>query len=243
MSSLAEHTEVGAVTDCIGGVNIIEALRVLRQAGYADPTAAGLEGSAVLQRIVDDLCSLSLLDGLTGLANARHFRAALERETERAARTGESCALLMLDLDYFKAINDTHGHPAGDLVLQTVGRTLAQNLRPMDTVARYGGEEFAIVLPNSLLGYAVQVAERLRHRIALEPISVSPHKAIHVTISVGVACTVPWTRPRADSLIEHADRNLYEAKSRGRNQIWAEPRASAALSPEERTELFKLPAV
>jgi len=240
VSSLLVNSEAGAAGN-VGGVNITEALRVLNQAGYADPALAGLETAALLQRVIDDLCSLSLLDGLTGLANARHFRAALERETERAARTGESCALLMLDLDHFKTINDTYGHPAGDLVLQAVGRVLAQNLRPMDIVARYGGEEFAVVLPNSLLGYAVQVAERLRSRVALEPIQVAPHKTLQVTLSAGVASTLPWVRPQANALIEAADRNLYEAKSHGRNRVCAEPRASAALSVEERTELFKLP--
>jgi diguanylate cyclase (GGDEF)-like protein len=225
----------------VGGVNVTEALRVLRQAGCPDPMAAGNDQTAVLQQVVDALCMLSLHDGLTGLANARHFRAALEREIERAARTGETCALLMLDIDYFKGINDTHGHLIGDQVLQALAKSMSQSLRPMDTVARYGGEEFAVILPNSHVAYASQVAERLRNRIAHTPIAVSPHVSLQVTVSIGVACTVPWTQPRAASLIEAADGNLYEAKSHGRNCVWSNLKPSSALSGEERAALFMSP--
>jgi diguanylate cyclase (GGDEF)-like protein len=229
------------VTVSIAGVNVTEALRLLRQAGYPDPRASEMDETVILQRTIDDLCTLSLLDGLTGLANARHFKTALERETERAERTGESCALLLLDIDHFKIINDTHGHPAGDRVLQAIAKVLARNLRPMDTVARYGGEEFAVVLPNSLLGYAIHVAERLRTRIAIEPIGVLPYKSVQVTASIGIACSLPWARLEPGALLETADRNLYEAKTHGRNRVWSVSDPSAALSPDERLELFNLP--
>lgn len=228
------------MTVSIAGVNVTEALRLLHQAGYSDPRASDMDETAILQRTIDDLCALSLLDGLTGLANARHFKAALERETERAVRTGESCALLLLDVDHFKIVNDTYGHPGGDRVLQTIARVLVRNLRPMDTVARHGGEEFAVVLPNSLLGYAVHVAERLRTRIAIEPIGVLPYKSVQVTVSIGIACSLPWARLEAGVLLETADRNLYEAKAHGRNRVWAVPDPSIALSPGERLELFNL---
>lgn len=227
--------------DTVAGVDVTEALRLLGQAGYPDPLAATRDETAVLQRLIDALCDLSLHDGLTGLANARYFRAALQQETERVSRSGEACALLVLDLDHFKAINDTHGHPAGDLVLQTVARLLRDNLRPMDTVARYGGEEFAIILPNSLPTYAVQVAERLRSRIALEPIGVGPGLQVRATASIGIACSVPWTHPSPATLLDVADRNLYEAKARGRDRVWFEVRPSSALTHDEKAALFDLP--
>ena len=100
-----------------------------------------------LQALIDGLCALSLRDPLTGLGNRRHFRTVIEREIDRVARSGETALLLMLDIDHFKQINDEHGHIAGDMVLQSVAHTLADGIRPMDTLARYGGEEFAIVLP------------------------------------------------------------------------------------------------
>ena len=107
-----------------------------------------------LQGLIDGLCELSLKDPLTGLANRRHFRAVLEREIDRVTRSGEAALLLMLDIDHFKKVNDVHGHSAGDLVLQSVARTLSACVRPMDTLARYGGEEFAVCFPpvSRLLG-------------------------------------------------------------------------------------------
>ena len=113
-----------------------------------------------LQGVIDGLCELSLKDPLTGLANRRHFRAVLEREIDRVTRSGEAALLLMLDIDHFKKVNDTHGHLAGDMVLQSVARTLAACVRPMDTLARYGGEEFAVVLPACQSAFGTVVAER-----------------------------------------------------------------------------------
>ncbi len=223
------------------GVNLAEALSLLRQAGYPDPTLEGIEGARVLQSVIDGLCELSMHDGLTGLANARYFRMALEREVHRASRTGETCSLLMLDLDHFKAVNDAYGHPAGDVVLRAVGRALAENLRPMDMVARYGGEEFAVILPNCLSAYAAQVGDRLRTRIAREAIHIGGQTVLHVTVSVGVASTAPWARPNAAALVESADRSLYQAKSQGRNRVWVEAEATTAVSSKERAALFNRP--
>ena len=118
-----------------------------------------------LQGVIDGLCELSLKDPLTGLANRRHFRTVLEREIDVVARSGESALLLMLDIDHFKKINDTHGHTAGDTVLQSVARCLNSCVRPKDTVARYGGEEFAVVLPNCQQTVGRVVAERIRETI------------------------------------------------------------------------------
>ncbi|MFQ5950310.1 MAG: GGDEF domain-containing protein, partial [Nitrospiria bacterium] len=215
------------------GVDLAEALNLLRQAGYPDPTTDGIGGGQLLQRVIDTLCELSMQDGLTGLANARYFRIALEREVQRAARTGETCALLMLDLDHFKTINDQQGHLAGNTVLQTVSRRLLENLRPMDTVARFGGEEFAVILPNSSSADAINVAERLRARIAGEEILITEKIILQVTVSIGVSCTTPWSQTAPGTLVELADRNLYYAKTNGRNRVCHEVPPSAVSGDEK----------
>jgi diguanylate cyclase (GGDEF)-like protein len=225
----------------VAGIELAEAFRLLRLAGYPDPSVEAEDDRDLLQRMINALCDLSLQDGLTGLANARHFRLALEREVERAARTGEPCALLMLDLDDFKKINDTYGHPAGDQVLQRVARILAENLRPMDTVARYGGEEFAVIQPNSLAAYAMQAAERLRLKIAGEPILLADETTVQATISIGVACSLPWAPLSAAEFLAAADRYLYQAKAQGRNRVCGETSAVAIVSGEERAALFNQP--
>ena len=101
---------------------------------------------AALQAVIDALCTLSSRDALTGLANRRQFETAIAREVDRVARAGEPALVLMIDIDHFKQVNDTHGHAAGDEVLKAVARALADGIRPMDTLARYGGEEFAMIL-------------------------------------------------------------------------------------------------
>jgi two-component system cell cycle response regulator len=119
---------------------------LVAQASGSEAALRRDQPSRYLQGLIDGLCELSLKDHLTGLANRRHFRAVLEREIDRVTRSGEAALLLMLDIDHFKQINDTYGHLAGDVVLQSVSRTLSACVRPMDTLARYGGEEFAVVL-------------------------------------------------------------------------------------------------
>ena len=141
-----------------------QALALLKQAGYPLPATREL-GLETLQAIIDGLCDLSLRDALTGLANRRHFRAALERELDRVARTGESALLLVLDIDHFKRVNDTLGHEAGDRVITTVAQRLTDCVRPMDVVARYGGEEFAILLPNCQPTFGPLVAARVRRSV------------------------------------------------------------------------------
>lgn len=222
--------------DLLQKVNLTEAINLIRHAGYPDPREG--EGEGLLQRVVDDLCALSMHDGLTGLTNVRYFRIALKREVHRAKRNGESCTLLMIDIDHFKSVNDTYGHPAGDAVLETVAHRLQTGIRPIDTISRYGGEEFAAILPNCPIRYAVQVAERLRASIADEGIPIFGKPPITVTLSVGAACTKSWAMPSAEKLLEAADKNLYKAKANGRNQVWSEAPPATEVSPGERAALF-----
>jgi len=199
-----------------------------------------LEESATdyLQSVINGLCELSLKDPLTGLANRRHFRSVLERTIDVVARSGEPSLLLMLDIDHFKAVNDTYGHQAGDLVLQTVAECLAKCVRPVDTVARYGGEEFAVILPNCHTAFGETVAERIRQTIQDMPIQISQGTSIQVTVSVGGAYAPEWVRSTATLWTERADVQLYRAKSDGRNRVYLDQQQEIFVSAEEKNLLF-----
>lgn len=209
--------------------------------GPALPWDASLERThpaRYLQCLVDGLCELSLKDPLTGLANRRHFRAVLEREIDRVTRSGEAALLLMLDIDHFKRVNDTHGHPAGDLVLQSVARTLGACVRPMDTLARYGGEEFAVVLPACQASFGRAVAERIRQAVANTPVRISPSEELHVTVSIGGAFAMQWIRSTTLLWTDRADHQLYRAKAAGRNCVFIEDQPDSTVSAEEKSLLF-----
>ncbi len=212
------------------------ALLLLQRAGHE--LGEGPRDAAWLQRMVDALCDLSSRDALTGLANRRQFELALERECDRVARSGEAALVLLLDIDHFKRVNDTHGHGAGDLVLQAVARCLQGCVRPMDTVARYGGEEFAVVLPNCAPAFARTVAERIRRRVQALHIVIGPSTTLQITASVGGAFAPPWVRSSARLWTERADAQLYRAKAEGRNRICLEPQAVSLVSAEEKGLLF-----
>ena len=194
--------------------------------------------TAYVQGVIDGLCELSLKDPLTGLPNRRHFRAVLEREIDGVARSGEPALLLMLDIDHFKSINDTHGHVAGDLVLQAVAKCLAGCIRPMDSIARYGGEEFVVVLPNCLVSVGQAVAERIRQTVESLTIRISPVTSVRATISIGGAYAPEWVRSTAPLWIERADGLLYRAKSEGRNRVCIDHQQVIAVSAEEKRLLF-----
>ncbi len=212
--------------------------RALLEHDGTELPAPGDGPTAYLQRIIDGLCELSLRDPLTGLANRRHFRAVLSREIEIVARSGNSALLLMLDIDHFKKINDTHGHLAGDKVLQAVARCIAGCVRPQDTVARYGGEEFAIVMPDCQAAYGETVAERVRQSVASLSIPASPLVNLQITTSVGGAFAPVWVRSTADLWIERADTQLYLAKAQGRNRVCIDHQQVISVSPEEKSLLF-----
>lgn len=215
-----------------------DARALLGHAGKPGAPEAGEAAVEYLQRLIDELCDLSLRDPLTGLGNRRQFRAALERAIEIVARSGDSVLLLLLDIDHFKQINDAHGHLVGDQVLQAVARALAESIRPMDTVARYGGEEFAMILPNCLPACGQAVAERIRHRIEALSVQVAPHTALQVTASIGGAYAPQWVRSTVDLWVERADQQLYRAKADGRNLVFLDQPQESAVSAEEKGLLF-----
>lgn len=202
---------------------------------FSDQPDAAL---AKLQSIIDGLCDLSLRDPLTGCANRRHFDSVLDRELDRVARSGDVALLLIVDIDHFKQVNDQYGHPAGDLVLQQVAKTLAQCIRPMDTLARYGGEEFAIVLPACQPAYGQNVAERVRQKLAALCIAINTTQKISITVSVGGAYALQWIRSTRQLWLERADQQLYLAKSAGRNRTEIERQPDSTVTAEEKNLLF-----
>ena len=157
-------------------------------------------------------------DVLTGLCNRREFETLAHRELSRAQRSGSTLSLLMLDIDKFKAINDSHGHDAGDAVLKMMARACAPHLREVDVLARIGGEEFAALLPDTPLGGARHVAERLRESLAAESVLLPNGISISITVSIGVA-QHDGEAEEMPAWIKRADEALYRAKQGGRNQV------------------------
>jgi diguanylate cyclase (GGDEF)-like protein len=176
------------------------------------------------------LSEVSARDSLTGLYNRCYVMEKMESEMNRSLRHGSPVSLLMLDIDYFKRVNDEFGHPTGDEVLKSVGQVLRESCRVYDVPARYGGEEFCVILPETKVGNTTTVAERIRARLASNPIQAGD-ASITVTASIGIAgldTTSDDAALSASLLVDRADRALYSAKHRGRNRVelW-----TAALHP------------
>jgi len=164
----------------------------------------------------ENLLSSALRDGLTKLFNKRYLMDRLDSELKFALRHETSLSLLLLDIDHFKKVNDTYGHPTGDEVLRRVAVILKASARKIDIVARYGGEEFTIVLEGTDRAGAFQLAERIRQEVAQQSFA-SPQGAFQVTLSIGVACYPDDARDKAE-IIARADQSLYAAKHGGRNR-------------------------
>jgi diguanylate cyclase (GGDEF)-like protein len=161
----------------------------------------------------------AMVDALTGLYNRRWLEEALPRFVNRFTRSQQSLALLMLDIDHFKRVNDEHGHPAGDAVLVALAHTLRAAVRPTDHLARYGGEEFAVILPETGPRAAYGVAERLRSAVKLAAIRDANGKLLPpVTISIGGA-VLPPSNGSVGQLMSAADANLYTSKQNGRDRV------------------------
>ncbi len=198
--------------------------RVARRAGAASEDyhafMAGVEAyGCSLHRLESMLRQcLAETDPLTGVNNRLGMRRDLEREWQRAVRTGQPCSIALVDLDHFKRVNDRFGHAAGDTVLSQAAEFFMRRLRPYDRVYRYGGEEFLFVLPNADLARARRVLERLRTRLARLPIALGDSTSLQITCSIGVAdMSTPASTP--DVAVELADAAVYMAKEAGRNRI------------------------
>ena len=161
---------------------------------------------------------LVTVDVLTSLLSRRHFMLMAERELNRSARYKAEMSVLMIDIDNFKAVNDTYGHEAGDRVLRRLGEILRSTLRDVDFAGRLGGEEFAVVLPQTSVLKAFEVAERLRRTVEHAEIALAHGLPLHISISIGVS-SLHGPEMNLDTLLARADRALYEAKREGRNQV------------------------
>ena len=164
------------------------------------------------------IARISVTDGLTGLMNDRHFREQAHREHSRARRHNDPYAILMMDIDHFKKINDVYGHPVGDTVLREMAAIFREAVRLTDLPARYGGEEFIVFLPRTRLPEAVIVGERIREAVERK-VFAAPSPMLHCTVSIGVAEYLPGSEGTEKTVIGLADQALYAAKRGGRNRV------------------------
>ncbi len=183
-------------------------------AWLAGQATIGAENVALHERLREQ----AQVDELTGLGNNRVFRESLERELALSARSGADVGLVLMDLDDFKDVNDTHGHPTGDRVLAEVGAALRNAVRCTDTVVRWGGEEFAVVLPHTDLTGTTVAAEAVRRAVSRVRVALPGGTPLRITASLGVA-TGPGNGREADRLYAVADRALYEAKQSGKDRV------------------------
>ncbi|MCC6426309.1 MAG: diguanylate cyclase [Phycisphaerales bacterium] len=172
-----------------------------------------------MQRLIRMLANKAQIDGLTGLWNRIFFNTRMAEELGRLSRREGNLALAVLDIDNFKSVNDTYGHPAGDAVIQGLAKLLVKECRHTDSVCRYGGEEFGIIMPDTSCTDAKNVAERIR--AAFEQLSWPRHPERKTTVSIGVAAMAGTGALTPEALLEIADRNLYSAKHAGRNRVVA----------------------
>jgi two-component system cell cycle response regulator len=161
---------------------------------------------------------MAITDALTGLYNRRYMETHVETLVEQAAARSKPLAVLVLDIDYFKSVNDSHGHDAGDDVLREFAIRIRKSIRGIDLACRFGGEEFVVIMPETDIAVATMVAERLRRRIASEPFPIQQGKrSLEVTISIGIAALGP--QDNAAAVLKRADQALYRAKRDGRNRV------------------------
>jgi diguanylate cyclase (GGDEF)-like protein len=186
-----------------------------------------------MDRLRNEVADLALVDDLTGVANRRHLIQRLTEECARSERSAEPFALLVIDLDGFKIVNDTYGHAAGDRVLQALATVCLATKRDADVAARLGGEEFALLLPETTASAAAQFAERLRQQIR-DCAPIVENEKLPITVSIGIAAA-SLTTPGVQPLINNADQALYEAKRSGRNRVvmWQPPAKAVSQQAAE----------
>ena len=183
-------------------------------ATFASLAAQGIENARLYAYAQEQ----ARTDALTGLDNRREFQRRLGEEIERARRNGRPLSLLMLDIDHFKRVNDEYGHLAGDAVLRDVSKLLGSQVRSIDRVCRYGGEEIAVILPETPLVGAANVAERMRAAVEAQPFDINADVPVHITVSIGIGCC-PAQADSAQMLVAAADAAMYAAKQGGRNRV------------------------
>jgi diguanylate cyclase (GGDEF)-like protein len=182
------------------------------------PAALAFEREA-MRRQAAAFARAAVIDPVSGLYNRRHFHARLQEELQRAERRDSSVALLMIDLDDFKRVNDTYGHAAGDATIRAAATIIRRSVRPFDICTRYGGEEFAVVMPDGTTSVAETVAERIRSRIGAWRPAEHAMASLHITASIGFA--LGHRTSSGDEFLAQADRALYAAKNAGKNQVRA----------------------
>ena len=161
---------------------------------------------------------MAVTDALTGLYNRRYLETHLSNLVEHSANRGKALSVLTLDVDFFKAVNDTHGHDAGDRVLQELAGRIRSNIRNVDMACRVGGEEFVVVLPATAADIAMKIGERMRKSVATKPFNAGTSLPLNITISVGVAA-LDGGEDRVEDILKRADQALYRAKREGRNRV------------------------
>lgn len=208
-----------------------------------ETSCAWLQQLAGLQQRVDELSRLVSHDPLTGLFNYRHFSETLPTVLERTRRSLRPSCLIMVDLDHFKVINDTWGHEVGNIALRQAACLLREQVRKVDVICRYGGEEFIVILPDTNLRQAVDVAQRIRHAIEQTPV-VFPAGEFSFTASMGVDVYRAQDSVSAETFIDAVDGFLYQAKQAGRNRVchrdFEDIESNTSVSHEERTALSAL---
>ncbi len=194
-----------------------------------------------LRQKVEELSELVSTDALTGLYNFRHFKNVLQAEMDRSKRSGIPTSLVLLDIDHFKQVNDTHGHEIGNQALCHLADILRSEVRTTDIVCRYGGEEFALIFPETHLNLAVKVADRIRLEIQNTPAKTEVG-ALEMTVSMGASVYMKTSSFDIDEFVDSVDKFLYEAKQSGRNCIchvdYHALRAATEIGAEERALLM-----
>ena len=194
-----------------------------------------------LRNQLEELSSLMSTDVLTGLYNFRHFNMLLQSEMDRSKRSGIPTSLVLIDVDHFKAVNDTYGHEKGDLALKYLAYILRDEVRTTDIVCRYGGAEFAIIFPETHLNLAVKVADRIRKKVASRPIPIE-NGDIELTVSMGASVYMKTSVLDHEDFVASVDKYLDEARQSGRNCIchidYSDLRAVTEVGADERAMLL-----
>ncbi|MCZ8157529.1 MAG: diguanylate cyclase [Leptospira sp.] len=180
---------------------------------------ARIFGALRIKALEDLLIETSIRDSLTGLYNRRYIEERIEQEFQRSKRHKHSIAIAVLDIDFFKRVNDKYGHDAGDMVLKFFAKELRLNLRKSDIIARFGGEEFVVILPETSLKFALDVMDKIRKQISNTPIFLENGEEIKITFSGGLSGGVLTELAIPHDYLKEADKNLYLAKESGRNRI------------------------